>query len=140
MEVFQMTIKQKEKISILRHQGISYSKIAIELSVSENTISSYCKRNNLGSIPKTKNQVCDENCCKECKKPLLRGTKGQPKKFCSEQCRRNWWKANVASLTKKAYYVFNCASCGKEFESYGNKSRKYCSHSCYIKSRFKKRR
>lgn len=45
-------------------------------------------------------------------------------------------KANEHELEKKAYYVFACASCGKKFESYGNKSRKYCSHACYIDARF----
>jgi len=32
--------------------------------------------------------------------------------------------------------TMTCARCGKEFTSYGNKNRKYCSHDCYIKARF----
>ena len=31
-----------------------------------------------------------------------------------------------------------CAGCGAIFASYGSKNRKYCGHSCYISSRFKK--
>jgi endogenous inhibitor of DNA gyrase (YacG/DUF329 family) len=132
-----MTIEQKEKISILRHQGKSYSYIATVLCVSKNIISSYCKRNNLGILPKTKSQESNKNLCRECGKLLVKGLKGQPKKFCSDKCRRKWWKANGHELEKKAYYVFTCANCGKKFDSYGNKSRKYCSHSCYIDARFK---
>ena len=34
------------------------------------------------------------------------------------------------------HYHFICRGCGKKFTSYSNKSRKYCSHECYIKHRF----
>lgn len=39
---------------------------------------------------------------------------------------------------RKAFYPLICAECGKEFLSYGNRKRKYCSHACYIKARFQK--
>ena len=29
-----------------------------------------------------------------------------------------------------------CAYCGQPFQSYGNQTRKYCSHECYIHDRF----
>ncbi len=134
-----MTNEQKGKISILRHRGQSYSKIADSLNISENTVKSFCRRNNLGIKPKNKQQAIKENCdtCKQCGKALIHGTKGQPKKFCSDQCRRAWWKENESYIVKKAYYIVICTNCGKEFESYGNKSRKYCSHSCYINYRYK---
>ncbi|WP_411680071.1 helix-turn-helix domain-containing protein [Clostridium thailandense] len=135
-----MTNIQKEKIQKLRQEGQSYSKIASALNISENTIKSYCRRNNLGATESTKTKTEKEiySSCKHCGKPLTYGTKGQPKKFCSEECRRLWWKANDSKLDKKAYYHLSCAECGKEFESYGNKNRKFCSHACYINRRFKK--
>lgn len=34
------------------------------------------------------------------------------------------------------YYHLICRHCKKEFISYGNKERKYCSHNCYIRERF----
>lgn len=131
---------QKEKIQKMRQEGQSYSHIASTLGISENTIKSYCRRNNLGATESTKlkNEKEVYTSCKHCGKPLTRETKGQPKKFCSEQCRRLWWKANDSELHKKAYYTLSCAECEKEFESYGNKSRKFCGHACYIKNRFKK--
>ena len=76
--------------------------------------------------------------CRQCGKPLKQGIKGQPKKFCSEECRRFWWKDNDSELVRKAYYTIICAECGNKFESYGNKSRKFCGHACYINNRFKK--
>jgi endogenous inhibitor of DNA gyrase (YacG/DUF329 family) len=135
-----MTDTQKEKIYKMRQIGMSYSKIASTIGISENTIKSYCRRNNLGANVSTKQKKEKEMCtsCKHCGKSLTQGTKGQPKKFCSENCRRLWWKANTNDHNKKAYYILSCVGCGKKFESYGNKIRKFCGHACYINYRFKK--
>lgn len=135
-----MTNIQKEQIQKMRQDGQSYSKIASALGISENTIKSYCRRNNLKAAENTKSDIEKEiyTSCKHCGKPLAHGEKGQPKKFCCEECRRLWWKANDIKINKKAYYTLNCAECGMEFKSYGNKSRKFCGHTCYIKNRFKK--
>ena len=135
-----MTNNQKEKIQEMRQEGQSYLQIASTLGISENTIKSYCRRNNLGTnvSAKTKTEKEIYTACKHCGKSLTHGTKGQPKKFCSEECRRLWWKANGSEHVKKAYYALSCTGCGKKFESYGNKSRKFCGHACYIKYRFKK--
>ena len=61
--------------------------------------------------------------------------KHRKKKFCSDACRLKWWYANSEKLNKKANYDCTCQFCGKVFVSYGNKNRKYCSRSCYGKSR-----
>jgi uncharacterized protein YjcR len=45
-----MTSFQKEQIHRMRSAGMGYAKIAASLGVSENTIKSYCRRNNLGGI------------------------------------------------------------------------------------------
>lgn len=135
-----MTKDQKEKIQEMRQDGQSYLQIASTLGISENTIKSYCRRNNLRTTVSAKPKIEMEihTCCKHCGKSLTQGTKGQPKKFCSEECRRLWWKANGNEHVKKAYYTLSCSGCGKKFESYGNKNRKFCGHACYIKYRFKK--
>jgi DNA-directed RNA polymerase specialized sigma subunit, sigma24 homolog len=135
-----MTNIQKEQIQKMRQEGQSYSKIASTLEISENTIKSYCRRNNLRATESNKAKTEKEVyiSCKHCGKPLTHGIKGQPKKFCSEECRRLWWKANASEHDKQAYYTLSCVGCGKKFESYGNKSRKFCGHACYINYRFKK--
>jgi len=129
-----MTDEQKEKIHQMRDKGLSYSKIASELGIFENTIKSYCRRNNLGTVMTKYTNKVKEKCivCKQCGKQLKHGLRGNPKKFCSEQCRRKWWKANESKINRKAYYTIICARCGKEFESYGNKDRKFCGHSCFV--------
>jgi len=135
-----MTNEQKEKIYEMRKEGMSYSKIVLTLRISENTVKSYCRRNNLGAViknefetPRQKNTVC-----MHCGKALKLGMSRKLQKFCSEECRRTWWKGNDELLKRKAYYTLVCAECCKEFKSYGNKKRKYCSHACYINARFRK--
>lgn len=137
-----MTNIQKEQIQKMRQEGQSYSKIALNLGISENTIKSYCRRKNLGANKITKQSREQEihTLCKHCGKSLMQGTRGQPKKFCSDNCRREWWKINDTKYERKAFYKLKCIGCGKEFESYGNKSRKFCGHTCYINYRFKKER
>jgi len=44
-----MTQQQKEKIIKMRRGGFSYSRISTALGISENTVKSFCRRNNLGS-------------------------------------------------------------------------------------------
>lgn len=120
-----MTEKEKKEIENLRQAGQSYGQIAYALGVSVNTVKSYCRR-----IDK------EESKCQYCKAQLIQTR--QSKKFCNEKCRRSWWKDNDDKLSKKAYYSIICLECGKQFDSYGNKNRKFCSHACYIKKRFKR--
>lgn len=137
-----MTRIEKERVRQMRLEGISHSQIASGLGLSVNTVKSYCRRNNLpgGGIafaPKTDDKG-DNTCCKQCGKRLVLNSKHKPKKFCSDKCRRAWWRVNnVVTPNRKAFYNLTCACCGKKFESYGNKDRKYCGHACYIKDRFK---
>ena len=74
--------------------------------------------------------------CICCGKEIAQQGNGRPRKFCSEKCRRQWWKTHPEEGNQKAMYTQVCARCGKEFTAYGNNHRKYCSHDCYIKARF----
>lgn len=130
----------KEKVKFFREKGYSYSKIAALLSISENTIKTYCRRNDLGGVRGNIKQSNEEKIeiCKQCSNKLELLNRGKRKKFCSDKCRRLWWKEHDDYINRKAYYKLICEKCNKEFNSYGNKNRKYCSHSCYIKNRFDK--
>ena len=135
-----MTNIEKDKEKILREKGYSYSKIAEALVISENTIKAFCRRNNLGGVKAIRVKAKKENIvkCKQCEKELEQSEKGTRKKFCSDKCRRQWWKEHDYCIDRKAYYTLTCYECGNKFKSYGNKNRKYCSHNCYIKKRFGK--
>lgn len=137
-----MTKAQKESLRFLRLEGCGYATIANTLGVSVNTVKSYCRRNNLSCIQKPDQSAEKEKLslsyCQHCGKPLMVTAKTKPRRFCSDACRVAWWNSHQDSVKKKAVYHLVCAGCGKLFDSYGNKSRRYCCHACYIADRFGK--
>lgn len=130
---YTMTNKEKIKINQLRHQGYSYGKISVILSLSENTIKSYCRRNSL-----TTNMIAKTSYCKQCNNHIIIKENCKPRQFCSDKCRIAWWTTNNKGNRNRTTYQLICTACGKPFESDSNKTRKYCSHKCYIASRFGK--
>lgn len=129
-----MTAEQKYEITDLRNKGFSYAEIAKQMSISRNTIKSYCQRNNIKIA--TGLNKSDEMYCKQCGKKLQRISGKKKPKFCSKECRTKWWNTHPEEVNRKAIYNFTCAKCGKSFTAYGNTGRKYCSHNCYITARF----
>lgn len=117
---------QKERIELLRAEGQSYTRIADILCVSENTVKSFCRRNNLSGT--TNNNLKDR--CRGCGSSLIQTKGAKQKHFCSDLCRMKWWNAHPEEVNRKAIYKLTCMLCGVEFESYGNKGRKYCSRAC----------
>lgn len=127
-----MTDAEKEKIRFWRCEGLGYGTIAARLGLSENTVKSFCRRNQLTGVA-SKEPLC---VCRHCGQAISQLPKRKTRKFCSEACRRAWWKAHPELVHRQAFYLIICAHCGKEFKSYGNQTRKYCSHACYIAARF----
>lgn len=130
-----MKIIHKEKIKQMRDIGSRYSKIAVATGISENTVKSFCRRDNLGdSDIKVSCEALGDR-CRQCGSALIHIIGANKKRFCSDKCRMFWWNSHLESVNKKASYSFNCTQCGATFESYGNKKRKYCSRACYGKSK-----
>jgi len=130
-----MTRTPKEIIIQMRSDGLSYSKIAAALYMSENTVKYFCRRNNLGGIAGGNPDKQNGRFCRQCGKALSPSSQSKTKRFCTDCCRMAWWNAHPEAVTRKAIYKLSCAFCGREFESYGNKNRKYCSRACYGKSK-----
>ena len=128
-----MTNEQRERITALHQQGYGYIKISQMLGVSDNTVRSFCRRNDVDKSTKAATVICKQ-CCKQIKP--ISGRK--PKKFCSDACRVSWWNHHLECVNRKAIYQFTCQHCGMSFSAYGNCSRRYCSHACYIAHRFDK--
>lgn len=124
-----MTDEQRKRIIALRREGAGYGRIATELNLSINTVKSFCRRNSL--VAQT-----GEGVCEMCGKPIHQNPKRKRKRFCSDACRNKWWNAHLNLVKRKAVYTFTCPTCGKEFTTYGNRHRKFCSHACYIAHRF----
>ena len=126
-----MTAAQKQRIELLRGKGESYAAIANDLSISENTIKSYCRRNNI-IVAIKQEQPTPTEFCANCGCPLQHTPGSKHKRFCSDECRMAWWKAHPQTVNRKAVYLFVCPTCGGSFEAYGNANRKYCSRACFV--------
>ncbi|MGE5417438.1 MAG: sigma factor-like helix-turn-helix DNA-binding protein [Acidobacteriota bacterium] len=130
-----MTHQEKEKVIKMRQEGFSYSRISTVLGISENTVKSFCRRNNLGNGYTVTGFQKDGVLCRQCSLPLTQTAGVKQKLFCSDKCRMAWWNSHPQAVNRKALYNFLCPICGCEFESYGNKNRKYCSRTCYGRSK-----
>lgn len=119
----------KELIVLLRQQGESFTEIATLLSLSPNTVKSICRRSGIQAMAIGQN---DSHTCKNCGKPLSQIPGKKQKTFCSTQCRTAWWNK---TRSRKPYGLI-CYCCGKEFISFGNRKKKYCSRECYRRSRY----
>jgi hypothetical protein len=123
----------------MRNNGIGYKTIAREVGLTRDMVRNYCKSHDMAGYGK---QIIiragNKEVCKYCLGTIEKAGTGRPKKFCSEKCRREWWKENSDLIDRKASakYEMVCQHCGRIFISYGNKNRKYCSRQCYIKARF----
>jgi hypothetical protein len=140
-----LTDVQACRIREMRLKGAGYRAIATATGLSRDSVRNYCKNNGIngfGEVAKLnlQEQMKQGNACLLCGMVIKQPLRGRRKKFCSEACRREWWKKHLDDIDKKetAIYKNICAKCGREFESYGNKKRKYCSQICYIKDRFYK--
>jgi endogenous inhibitor of DNA gyrase (YacG/DUF329 family) len=138
-----MTEVDMSLIYDLRIKGMGYKAIATITGLSRDAVRSYCRRYGLDGDPQVVSLNLEEKIrqnlhCACCHKPINQKGHGRARRFCSESCRRKWWNENQDKRNKKdkAIYKFVCPTCGKEFKCYGNKNRKYCSHDCFIKSRF----
>lgn len=138
-----MTQAQADRITELRLKGAGYKSIGTVVGLSRDIVRNYCKSHGLTGYASalTKNirmKMDSGEACLYCGGDVAQPKTGRPKKFCCEKCRRAWWKQHPEAVnrSKAASYECICESCGKKFISYGNKSRKYCSHDCYIKHRF----
>ena len=130
-----MTYAQKQRIARLRGEGASYAQIGAQLGLSENTVKSYGRRNQLdAAVTMAQNSTGIVSACEHCGQPMaLSGQR--TKRFCSNACRSAWWKEHPEALDRKAIYKFTCSYCGAAFDCYGNNHRKYCSRGCYAKAK-----
>lgn len=132
-----MTEEQKNVIIKCRNSGLGYATIAKDIGLTKDAVVAFCRRNGLtGNMAGKAADMAGR--CRECGAALVQTEGMKTRVFCSVECRKKWWKEHPEMLNKKAVYPYICAGCGREFTAYGNSRRKYCSHACYIKDRFKR--
>ena len=130
-----MTDTERSLIQRMRRSGSSAAQISAETGLSENTIKSFCRRNDIRPVSENVLSAVDTTgVCKFCGKLIEQNAKGKKKKFCSDTCRISWWNVHPEQLKSAEHIV--CANCRNTFNSYGRRRRKYCSHGCYVAARY----
>ena len=80
-----MTDHQKTKVVEMRKAGCGYSEISKALSVSRDTVKTFCRRNNI-TVDSTEVPKETAGICPECGKPITQVSGRKPKRFCSPEC------------------------------------------------------
>ena len=83
---------------------------------------------------------CAIRFCPECGKEIVIDRKkanGRPRKFCSDACRRKFWKAHPNPEKWDSFEKHICPICGEAFFAAheNRRERKYCSRACANKGR-----
>ena len=123
-----MTNETKDTISSLLAQGYGYRKISIETGISINSIKSWCRRHPI--------QTHSQSACKYCGSPLHQTPGKRQRRFCSDQCRLQWWKEHPEARIHRAEYRHVCRFCGKEFSN-DRVTASYCGRLCFAKARMR---
>lgn len=138
-----MTDTQAKQIRELRMRGVGYRAIASVAGLSRDAVRNYCRSHGLDGFAAAvllnkKEQIQQGKACLNCSRPIEQPVTGRRRKFCKDACRREWWTAHPEAVRKKetAMYGSVCSYCSNPFTVYGNKTRKYCSHNCYVHDRF----
>ncbi len=132
-----MTENQKTRILEMRSLGCTYRNIAANLSLPEGTVKTYCLRAAKKGLLATPSEPATCT-CKQCGKEIIQVAKRKKRIFCTDACRQKWWSSHQFLIHQgsAALHHFTCSYCQKLFTAYGNPRRKFCSHDCYIKSRY----
>lgn len=96
-----MTAKQLETIAALRQHNYPYSFIGRALGLPANTVKSVCRRKNYEAHGhrKTKAEKLSARFCQYCG-AVLSTNCPKEQRFCSDRCRRKWWKDNRKIVEK----------------------------------------
>ena len=128
-----MTETERSRVVELQQQGYGYKKISTLTRLPLNTVKSFCTRH-----PVRDEEIAErQGLCRNCWRLLEQTPHHRKRRFCSDACRMAWWNAHPEKVNRRAYYKRVCKNCGREFASYGNDHRMFCSRLCYAQYRRK---
>ncbi|PKL12290.1 MAG: RNA polymerase subunit sigma-70 [Spirochaetae bacterium HGW-Spirochaetae-8] len=134
-----MTDIQKIRVHEMQRLGFSSRRIATALSLPEGTVKSHLARAvGKGTLPAF--DPAPHSSCRQCGAALDQVPSRKRRAFCSKTCRQRWWNSHLYLVDRspKAIHHLTCPACNKTFTVYGSARRIYCSHPCYISSRYHK--
>lgn len=140
-----MDKETRKSIFELKSQGVSNKVVAAVLGLKKETLLEFCKKYHLiGTAEVIQLNIIELKrqsiICPQCYGPIRQKKRGRKKRFCSDACRRAWWKENAEAKKREfeAWYSRKCPTCEKAFIVYGNAHQKYCSRTCYINHRYRR--
>ena len=126
-DIVNLFVQDIKIIHEMLQQGKTSTEISLTMGIPSSTI-----RTHVRNHP----EIYGSKSCRNCGQIMVQPIGRKVKYFCSDRFRMAWWSNHREQVQKKTYYTLVCAHCGKEFESYGNQNRKYCSRDCYLIARF----
>ena len=110
-----------KQITNLRLKGLGYKSIAVVVGTSKENVRYYCKTHGLGGKCDLVKLNFEEHkkhpeTCKFCGGKITRIPHSGKKLYCSDECRRAWWKEHPgeANHSKDATYKCECSYCKRE--------------------------
>lgn len=102
-----MTQTNKQIIFELRIKGLGYKAVAGVLGLNRDEVRQFCKHSGLEGTAQVvdmniREKVKNKELCANCYITVNQKETGRPRKFCSDNCRRQWWKLNRIANVKKA--------------------------------------
>lgn len=131
---------RREQAPLLRSHGMGYGKIAAVTCLTKGIVRNLCL--NVPGVTPNDNldlQMDNGEACSFCGAPIdQHGGPGRPRRFCSDHCRRQYWRLHRTEQKRNPELLFTrqCKYCGRPFEVYGKTDRKYCSRDHYLKHYF----
>ena len=127
---------QRERALLLRKNGMSLGKAAIETGLTKYAVRNIDRgRDDIATDNTIQDRMQNGQACLFCggKIDQPEGA-GRPRRFCSEYCRRQYWRLHRAEQKKRPEKVVTkiCVYCKKPFDVYGKNERKYCCRDHYM--------
>ena len=126
-----MNSLQKVQVEKMRAAGIGFKEISEKINIPVSTIKSYCYKHSIKDMTAEN----DVRLCPQCGQPVPK-MRFKPRRFCSDACRAKYWNQHPDEMKKRSVVEQHCAHCGKTFNDYAGRGRRYCSHPCYIAARY----
>ena len=126
----------REQARLLREKGMSLRKVAALTGLTKDVVRNISRKIVVAADDDDTldSRINGGQACTYCGRSMEQhGGSGRPRRFCSERCRRQYWRLHRPEQKKKEDKLFlrTCAYCGKTFQIYGKNDRKYCCREHY---------
>lgn len=85
-----MTNEEKARVLELRSTGMGYKSISKATGIATATVASFCRRSSV-----------KKDVCLQCGRPLSHTPHRKKRKFCSDDCRMQWWHSHPDEINKQ---------------------------------------